>query len=442
MIKRNIVWCLASVLLFSACDMLDIKPVGKVIPTTLTEYRALISRAYKTIPSESGKADFRSDEMYVRDNDYDQSSYGKIERWDDFTSAEGTSAFEWANYYTVIFNANYVIEKQKEITEGSTNDVNQLVGECYLLRAYMHFGLVNLYGQAYTVPNALDSKAVPLKLNSDINEVLKRNTVRQVYTSVLADIDEAEKLINKDGWELSFSYRFTKASVLALRSRVYLYMGEWEKAYQAAEAVLVKKNVLEDFNKAGFKLPNNYQSVENITALELPMSSNHNGAACASKVLLDMYQDGDLRRDTYFKAADSKGQRLSKKGGIIDFRCSFRVGEFYLNSAEAAAQCGKLPEAKARLTELMQKRYTPAALATRIAAISSMEKEALVQEIANERARELAFEGHRWFDLRRTTRPYIKKVLKKGTFELKQNDPRYTILIPAEALEANPELKN
>ena len=71
-----------------------------------------------------------------------------------------------------------------------------------------------------------------------------------------------------------------------------------------------------------------------------------------------------------------------------------------------------------------------------------MNKETLIQEILNERTRELAFEGHRWFDLRRTTRPHIEKVLKGGTYVLEQDDQRYTIQIPREAIAANPELAN
>ena len=69
-----------------------------------------------------------------------------------------------------------------------------------------------------------------------------------------------------------------------------------------------------------------------------------------------------------------------------------------------------------------------------------MDKDQLLTEILEERARELAFEGHRWFDLRRTDRPRIERTYRGETYVLEQNDPRYTIRIPNEAIEANPGL--
>lgn len=49
--------------------------------------------------------------------------------------------------------------KKDEISEGSQEDINQLVGEAYLMRAYMHFILVNLYGQPYTATGALENQS-------------------------------------------------------------------------------------------------------------------------------------------------------------------------------------------------------------------------------------------------------------------------------------------
>lgn len=72
---------MSSVVLLTACDMLDIQPTGKVIPQTLAEYRALIATAYKNVPDARGLACFRSDELYVKDDSWEQDRYGKIECW-------------------------------------------------------------------------------------------------------------------------------------------------------------------------------------------------------------------------------------------------------------------------------------------------------------------------------------------------------------------------
>ena len=71
-----------------------------------------------------------------------------------------------------------------------------------------------------------------------------------------------------------------------------------------------------------------------------------------------------------------------------------------------------------------------------------MSQEALLAEIQEERTKELAFEGHRWFDLRRTTRPRIEKVLNGQAYLLEQDDSRYTLRIPQSAIAANPGLIN
>lgn len=436
---------LACLVTLASCDKyLDIQPVGSVIPNSLEEYRGLLSRAYKNVSALSarGMACLRSDEMQIRDDEYDQSYYGDIERWNDLAPSPYTTQFEWGKYYNILFIANHVIESKGDIIEGTPAEVDQLVGEAYLLRAYMHFSLVNLFGQPYTKAGALETKSIPLKFDTDLEKVLSRNTVGEVYESILADIESARDLINKDTWETKYSYRFNTLSVEAFQSRTALYMGQWQKAYDASEAVLTKKSSLEDLNSALPVLPNHFESVESITALEISLSNTISRGSLARAAFLALYVEGDQRVDLYFEAPDSDGNRKNKKSGYNQFACSFRVGEMYLNAAEAAANLNKLTEARTRLLQLMQKRYTPEAYAAKETAVNAMNQQELIKEILDERARELAYEGHRWFDLRRTTRPRIEKILDGKSYVLEQDDARYTLPIPKDAIAANPGLAN
>lgn len=442
--KIYYIFTLIGSLLLSSCDSyLDIQPVGQVIPNTLAEYRALFTTAYNTALNDRGICEIRTDIATILQSDAtSKNSLGDVEKWNDVNPNTSTRQFGWAAYYTNIYYANAIIDKKDEISEGSQEDINQLVGEAYLMRAYMHFILVNLYGQPYTATGALETKAVPLKLNTDLEEIPSRNTVKEIYTSILSDIETARKLINKKEWEIQYSYRFSTLSVDAMESRVYLYMGEWSKSYEASERVLAGKSTLVNLNDEGGKLPNEFTSVEMITAYEVFPNSDYAGSLLLYPSFLQEYEEGkDLRPNKYYQA-NKNGNYTSIKSGESKFKCTFRTGELYLNSAEAAAHLNKLPEARTRLLKLIENRYTSEGYEQKKNEINAMSQEKLVTEILKERARELAFEGHRWFDLRRTTRPEIKKEIEDVTYTLVQDDSRYTLRIPQDAIDANPGLLN
>ena len=233
----NIVWLIAVLLSFTACnDFLDIQPVGKVMPKTGQEFRDLLTEAYSAIPSDRGMATFRSDELTMEGEQNQESlnSYLDIWCWNDIAPDQTTLSFGWQRYYYVNYIANSVIENKDNITEATQAERNQLAGEAYMLRAYMHFILVNLYADPYTHCNPATTKGIPLKLNSDVREVLSRSTVEEVYASILSDIDEAEKLLNVETWPEGETYRFNILSANAFRARVYLYMGDWANAYDYA----------------------------------------------------------------------------------------------------------------------------------------------------------------------------------------------------------------
>lgn len=439
----SLLFLFAALLSLPACnDFLDIQPIGKVMPQTATEYRALLTKAYSTVPADRGMSTFRSDELTMEgeQNATNLDSYLDVWRWNDVSPDETTLSFNWRTYYYVNYIANSVIENKDGITEASAAERDQLVGEAYMLRAYMHFLLVNLYAEPYTHCDPATTKGIPLKLNSDVREVLSRNTVAEVYASVLADIDEAEKLLNIEAWPEGETYRFNTLSVNALRARVYLYMGQWKQAYDYATDIVSRHGQLEDLTVTSSTLPNHYQSVEAILSMERIFTSSSLGAGFVNPSVLSYYKTGDMRRSKFYRQLSASATEVVK-AGTNEYRCTFRSAEFYLTAAEAAVELDDMENARHYLTELMKKRYAAAVYPDREAEVMDMTRDELRQEIRDERFRELAFEGHRWFDLRRTTLPELVKTYQGETYVLEQGDERYTLRIPPEAIEANPGLE-
>jgi hypothetical protein len=155
--------------------------------------------------------------------------------------------------------------------------------------------------------------------------------------------------------------------------------------------------------------------------------------------LLNLYRSGDMRKSKYYRQVTASISTL-QKGGNNEYRCTFRSSEFYLIAAEAALELEDLDKARLHLTTLMKARYHKNIFPKEETKVNNMNQDELRQEIQDERFRELAFEGHRWFDLRRTTQPVLTKKYQNSTYTLEQNDSRYTLRIPSEAIEANPGL--
>ena len=437
---------LGCMLTLTACDkFLDVVPVGSVIPSTQSEFRALLARSYKDVSTlrDRGMACLRTYELKALEGEYSNfDAFRDIENWNDDGRNPNSYSFEWQRYYNIIFISNEVIAAGKGMKDGTPEGISQLVAEAYTLRAYMHFILVNLFGQPYGMEGAGASKAIPLKLDNNLEGVLKRNTLDEVYAAIQMDLDKAYELMNVEQWEANYVYRFNTIALDALQAKVYLYTQRWEDCLKCCNKVLGKKNTLEDFNKAEALQPTAIQSVENILALEQSITSGFKQDMVVMKEFAEKYGEGDLRLGKYFGAPESNGTLPIVKGGSNEYLCSFRTGEVMLTAAEAAARLNQMSVAKQHLLKLMQHRYTQKAYEAKKKAVDAMNQQALTDEILAERERELALEGHSWFDLRRTTRPQLTKVIDGKQYVLEHNDPRYTLQIPQEALDVNPGLRN
>lgn len=437
-------------LLFVGCDdFLDIHPTGKIIAETGEEYRALLTDIYSKIPEDRGLTTLRADEItadYKSLEGLDYDSYFDIWSWTDYNRNPSSLYFGWRRYYHSCYIANYIIEHRTEITKATQKEIDQIVGESYMIRAYMHFLLVNLYAPAYTHCEPATTRGVPLQLAADVNAVLQCSSVEKVYEQILQDIDLAEACMNVERWDEGLNYRFNTTTANALRARVALYMGDWSLALQEAKKVITKYPDLEDLNNNSSLLPTNYKSVESIMALEQIITPNLMKIGAVSPELLGIYASNDLRKKKYFTMKTlNKWEYRERNTG--EERCTFRAGEFYLIAAEAANELNERENAVTYLKTLAQKRYTSKYYSEYSVLLDGMDQEALRAEIADERRRELAYQGHRWYDLRRTTQPELIKNYKDDsgeirTYTLSENDERYTLRFPAEAVAANPEIEN
>lgn len=436
---------LACTMCLTACsDFLDIQPTGKVIAQTGEEYRALLTSVYYNFPDDRSLTTLRTDELALDPTTTtveDRNSYFDIWTWNDITPDENTASFSWRRFYHTLYIANYVIEHQHEVTESSPQEVSQMVGESHMLRAYTHFILVNLFGEDYTHCNPEESLAIPLSTRADVEAVLGRSSVGDVYRQILADIDSAEVRLYIGEWEEDLCYRFGKLSAPALRARVYLYMGQWEKALKDAKTLVEKHPQLEDLTQNGYTMPTNYKSCECIQALEKVMKPSYKAIGTPHIAFINSYRAGDMRKSRYFKARTSRIYDLQKGGTNAD-RSTFRSAEYYLTAAECAARLGRKEEAIGYLQPLISARYMKTIASNLISEMEQADSQTLVDFIIEERHHELAYEGHRWFDLRRTTQPSIEKLYEDCTYTLRQGDSRYTMPIPTEALSSNPRLSS
>ena len=176
--------------------------------------------------------------------------------------------------------------------------------------------------------------------------------------------------------------------------------------------------------------------------------------------LYSLYLDEDYRKQLYFTTSYNVGDGTITNADSLALRkynrsldrsyvsdiFTLRVAEAYLNAAEAYAMQGKMQEASDLLNELRSNRIMNYVDRT-------YPDVALVQHIRDERRRELCFEGHRWFDLRRyavcEARPFVKNIVRNFAvydastlllrfvelYYLRPNDPAYTFQIPKAVTE-------
>ncbi len=383
--------------------------------------------------------------------------YRTQEPWS-FSESSTWSTWSYA-YYTINAVNNVLNNLDGKIGTGvSQQDVNNVKAECLFLRAFCHFQLVNIYAQPYLEGANRNQLGVPVMLVSKISSPA-RNTVGQVYDQVVSDLVLADSLMSANYQRADVSdplATVTKPAIEALLSRVYLYMGEWQKCADYATMVINSgkfnlydadaykamwsQNVASSKGEIIFEIFSSKKndSWDDSGWTMLPYVTSKDGSAdvCATNDLYALYSDGDVRKDMFVvNESDYFITKYLGKIGSTDPKEAnvpvLRLAEMYLNRAEALYHGATVAgvSAQADLDYLTGKRG---------AASVSLGSETLFSE----RRRELAFEGHIWFDYKR-----LGKSITRTDFRADKNKDIafpgniWAMPIPKGERDANPNME-
>lgn len=375
-------------------------------------------------------------------------------------NSNGYSGFDlYGDAYKIIRKSNAVINEIDRLDNGAFKD--DILGQALTARALAHFDLVRTYGQIPTQSAAANaSLGVAYVTTVDPDQKPSRDTVGDVYINIINDLTVAEGLIGATGIN-----SFSKNTVNGILSRVYLYMGEWQASVTAANKVTGTvasianfPNVWTDASADGVVTQFAISNDDGVAiGTEYSQTSPTNGVRSEYNIAFDffqLFQTNDVRRDAYISTSVFGGvnynhiaKYFGKTGQVNNIVNSkiLRMAEVMLNKAEAYSEIpGNNAEALAALDAVRSQRYT--------GFVSGGESGPALQDaIALERRLELAFEGHRFYDLKRKGESIVRDAsfgdVADGTgvapifSTLTAGSFKFQLPIPQDAINANTSLQ-
>ncbi|QNM84254.1 RagB/SusD family nutrient uptake outer membrane protein [Polaribacter pectinis] len=370
----------------------------------------------------------------------------------------------WTNLYKNVNAANTILNfaESGSISDASGAQLDEIKGQALAIRAMAHFDLVRNYAFPYTLTDASAAPGangagghlgVPLLLNFNQERFAPRVTVAEIYTQVIKDLTTAIGLLPSTAYDSSS--KFNKSAARALLARIYLYKGDYPKAFTTAKQVVADSqysltsnaNYLSDWDgatsstEALLQLPafaddnNGFDSLGSIYIPAIPGGDDGNGGygdLIPTADLKNLYSSTDVRRGWF------------RNVGGIDFNYKFpnsftsnipliRISEMYLIIAEAAGNGGgSVTEGQNALNAIILRADPNATPSTSTGSV-------LASEALNERRKELAFEGHRMFDLVRNKMSVMRTDIASPSTTATLSYPDYRMVwpLPQSEIDAN-----
>ena len=359
----------------------------------------------------------------------------------------------WTAGYSTILSLNNIINA--DITSTATS--SQLKGEALTLRAVVYFYLIRLYAKPFAVdPNA---EGIPIVLTYDPTLKPARSKVSEVYDQISKDLTDAFAMMSNTTKNSSY---VTKYVARALEAKVALTKGDWANAKTAALDVITNGGYsltaaadyvaywnnptpVDDKVETIFEVSNDGVSNNGNNSLAYFYDQAGYGDAFAVDALVNLYSASDVRKDLVTPGTKGgqpiniveKYPNASNPSDKDDDKV-LRYSDVLLIFAEASARSSDEVNALLKLNQVAKERDP-----SFIGYVAT--GQALIDDIIQERRKELAFEGDRYWDLTRLKLDVIRVNLNNNypsntPLTLPVDDDKRIWPIPQDEIDANPAI--
>ena len=453
--KISIVLTAIALVLSSCADFLDVKPTNQAAASLSimneSDAKVMLNGLYSALTTSSfyGRnfilyGDAKSGDLTVQSNGR---GYDYMFAYNHSVSGYSMSGF-WTSGYNIIMLCNNIIENIDRLKEEGTTGLDEYRAQALTIRAMVHYDMCRLYGKCYNDDKS--SYGIPIADKTvPAGAQLLRNSVEEVYSVVIRDLDDAATSLSKKKNNGFVNYYANRA----LKARALMDMENYSGALSLAEEII---------NSGVYKLYTNKEWAASWSSqfgsesiFELGMYVNegdlgntgclgaqyilgggngrNNQIFMASKAFLELLgedpddvrweimgqdqvgeSEGYLRPGSCYKYYGSKDMKGDGKASSSAVNIKLiRLSEIYLIAAEAAARTSNASKASSYYAEI-HKRSPNLPVPNGITAAM----------VLKEKNKELFGEGLRFWDLIRTnttivmddTTPDVKVTTRETSF--------------------------
>ena len=407
-VKTILIACFA--LIFNSCEQtLEPKPVDLLTDDiVLNEAKdvpnveiGLYNAFRDIIPGTVIAGDFTAD-MLIFNGTFAQ--YRELGT-KNITSANSSVSNLWASIYNTVYVANFILEKLPTVPGIKSAERDRVMAVAHFLRGYAYFIALHTYGGVPQVLNTSidENRNIPRASKEEINALILSD-----YTTALGKLPDVAA---NPGYAGNYAVR-------AALAKFYLYNKDWAKAesysndvissnrfkLDTAYSIIVEKDFPgESIFEVGYTIIDDPGTDGNVGLNNL--FEGRREIIPSNQVVLSLAstESGDRFSSITFNANNLTGNdngwevaKYGTKDADNNNVVVFRLAEQYLIRAEARTQQGNTSAAIDDINVLRKRAKAPL--------LSSSTQNQMISIVEEERKYELAFEGHRWYDLVRTGR--------------------------------------